>query len=100
MHIKRFEFYTYPEHFHFSLVAGPAIVATGKLGEHSNVLDPSGTRTLTSLGNHLLAQELADYQEQSEDNVRANLPPPPDPSFLSRVPALDKIDLVNLNNRN
>ena len=74
--------------FHcFSLVAGPAIVASGKLGEHSDVLDPSGTHTLTTLGNHLLAQELVDHQKLTDANLRANLPPPPDPSFLSRVPA-------------
>ena len=68
-------------------MAGPAIVAVGRLGEHSDVLDPSGTHTLTSLGNHILALELAEYQELVRTNISANLPPPPDPSFLSRVPA-------------
>ena len=73
--------------FFFSLVAGPALVATGRLGEHSDVLDPSGTHTLTTLGNHILAQELADHRRLTRANLEANLPPPPDPSFLSRVPA-------------
>ena len=71
----------------FSLVAGSAIVASGGLGDASGPLDPSGTVMLTSLGNHLLAEELSQHRKQCKVNEESNLPPPPDPSFLSRIPA-------------